>query len=80
MVCTFICSAVEILALMWSLLASSSARTSWARSSFWIERAYSMSGASSPIGQDADLFRREPEREVAGVMLDQETDETLVCA
>ena len=30
--------------------------------------------------QDADLFRREPEREVAGVMLDQETDETLVRA
>ena len=31
-------------------------------------------------GQDADLFRREPEREVAGVMLDEETDETLVRA
>ena len=29
--------------------------------------------------EDADLFGREPEREVAGVMLDQETDETLVC-
>ena len=33
MVWTFICSALAILALMWSLLASSSARTSWARSS-----------------------------------------------
>ncbi len=30
--------------------------------------------------QDADLLGREPEREVAGVMLDQETDETLVRA
>ena len=30
--------------------------------------------------QDADLFRREPEREVAGVMLDEEADETLVRA
>ena len=31
-------------------------------------------------GQDTDLFRREPEREVAGIMLDQETDESLVRA
>ena len=30
--------------------------------------------------EDADLLGREPEREVAGVMLDQETDETLVRA
>ena len=30
--------------------------------------------------EDADLFWREPEREVARVMLDQETDETFVCA
>src|SRR6266404_48779 len=30
--------------------------------------------------EDADLFGREPEREVAGVMLDQEADETFVRA
>ena len=30
--------------------------------------------------QDADLFGREPEREIAGVMLDQEADETFVRA
>ena len=30
--------------------------------------------------EDAHLFRREPEREIAGVMLDQEADETLVRA
>ena len=30
--------------------------------------------------QNADLFGREPEREVAGVMLDQEADETFVRA
>ena len=31
-------------------------------------------------GQDAHLLGREPEREVAGVMLDEEADETLVRA
>ena len=31
-------------------------------------------------GNDADLVGREPEREVAGVMLDKETDEALVRA
>src|SRR5437763_11631251 len=30
--------------------------------------------------QDAHLFGSEPEREIAGVMLNQESDETLVCA
>ena len=30
--------------------------------------------------EDADLFGREPEREVAGVMLDEEADETFVRA
>ena len=30
--------------------------------------------------EDADLLGREPEREVAGVMLDEEADETLVRA
>jgi len=28
-------------------------------------------------GDDADLVGREPEREIAGVMLDEETDEPL---
>ena len=31
-------------------------------------------------GQNAHLFRREPEREIAGVMLDQKSDETFVRA
>ena len=31
-------------------------------------------------GQDADLFGREPDREIAGIMFDQETDEPLVRA
>ncbi len=31
-------------------------------------------------GEDADLLGREPEREVAGVVLDEEADETLVRA
>ena len=80
MVWTFICSAAEILALMWSLLASSSARTSWARSSVWMRAGVFEERRFIADGQDADLFRGEPEREVAGVMLDQEADETLVRA
>ena len=31
-------------------------------------------------GEDADLLGREPEGEVAGVVLDEEADESLVCA
>ena len=31
-------------------------------------------------GEDAHLFGRQPEREIAGVMLDQESNETLVRA
>ena len=61
------------------VLASSSARTWWARSSFeWRARIREASVVAD--GQDADLFGREPEREVAGVMFDEKADETLVCA
>ena len=42
--------------------------------------AYSTSGSSSPKCDDPHLFRRKPEREVAGVMFDEETDEPLVRA
>ena len=31
-------------------------------------------------GENAHLFRRQPEREIAGVMLDQKSDETFVRA
>ena len=79
MVWTFICSALETLALMWSLLASSSQGLVGAE--FVLDGARVFEERCFVADwQDADLFRGEPEREVAGVVLDQEADETLVRA